>query len=85
MFGQGWKSFSKFKTLKKMAHSKPDKFLKPVVGFRNVALIKTKTSNLASMGVISFYAGVRHKRYSGQRDKWFLETNISAPDKNYEL
>jgi hypothetical protein len=32
-----------------------------------VFLLKTKTSNLAPMGVISFYGGVHHKRYNGQR------------------
>lgn len=42
--------------------------------------MKTKTSNLAPMGAVSFYGGVHHKRYSGQRDKWSAEIDFSASE-----
>jgi len=32
---------------------------------------KKKTSALALMEAASFCAGVWHKRYSGEQDKWF--------------
>ena len=79
------KSLSKLKkTLTKINHDKPDRFLKPVV-FRNERLMKTITSNLAPMERYPFLPVFGRKDIADSGTSGSFQNEFSAPDKSYKL